>query len=148
MDYKSVYEAPTLDEEVSMATERFSLTKTQQEVWKAAAVDRRETEKQTRAALESKSNDYNKDAVYKGLRSAQNQFYETITGYFDPTQKRALERDRIILEEKRKMIAKLPPPVITPTITIAPIDSAAIAPQKGKKKSSQKSKTKKKPIGT
>jgi hypothetical protein len=149
MDYKSVYEAATLEEEVQMATERFNLTKPQQEAWATAAVDRRETEKQTRAKLESKTNDYSKDAVYRGLRSAQNQFYETITGYFDPSQKQLLEKDRIIIEEKRKMIAKLPPPVIAPTVTVAPVDSTAIKAEMEKnKKIKAKSKKKKKPIGT
>jgi hypothetical protein len=149
MDYKSVYEAATLEEEVQMATERFNLSKSQQEVWATAAVDRREKEKQTRVALESKNNDYSKNDIYKGLRSAQTEFYETITGFFDPTQKRALERDRLILEEKRKMIAKLPPPVIAPTVTVAPIDSTAIKAEMLKeKKAKQKARKKKKTVGT
>jgi hypothetical protein len=147
-DYKSVYEAATLEEEVQMATERFNLSKSQQEVWATAAVDRRETEKQARVKLESKSNDYSRDAVYRGLRAAQSQFYETITGYFDPSQKQLLEKDRIIIEEQRKMIAKLPPP-IAPTVTVAAVDSTAIKAEMEKnKKAKGKSKKKKKPLGT
>jgi hypothetical protein len=150
MDYKSVYEAATLEEEVQMATERFNLTKSQQEVWANAAVDRRETEKQARVALEAKNKDLNKDAVYRGLRNAQSQFYETITGYFEPSQKQLLEKDRIIIEEKRKMIAKLPPPVITPTV--APVDSTAIKAEMEKaekdKKAKARAKRKKKTVGT
>jgi hypothetical protein len=150
IDYKSVYEAATLEEEVQMATERFKLTKSQQEVWAGAAVDRREIEKLTRAKLESKVDDYSKTDVYKGLRSAQNQFYETIIGYFDPTQKQLMERERVIMDEKRKMIAKLPPPVIAPTVTVAPIDSAAIYESQKSKKAKAKAKPKKKKqaIGT
>src|SRR5687767_2997744 len=44
LDYKSVYEAATIEEEVKMATERFTLTPAQQEVWLKAATDRRAVE--------------------------------------------------------------------------------------------------------
>jgi hypothetical protein len=147
MDYKSVYEAATIEEELQMATERFNLTKEQQEVWQTAAVDRRETEKQARGKLDAKNtttnttSNYDKEPIYRGLKSAQNMFYETIIGYLNPAQKSALETDRMILEEKRKRVAKLPPPVIAPTVTVAPVDSAAIkASDKGSKKSKKKKK--------
>lgn len=147
MDYKNVYEAETLEEEVQLATERFNLNTTQQEVWATAAVNRRLVEKQTRAKLESKDTDYSRHDAYKGLKMAHSEFCETITGYFNPTQKQAMEKDRIILEEKRKMIVKLPPPVIAPTITVAPIDSAAIYESEKIKKAKQRSKKKKKANG-
>lgn len=144
VDYKSVYEAATLEEEVKMAAERFNLSASQQDLWTVAATDRRETEKQARFKLEAKTID-NKDAVYRGLRAAQNSFYEKIVGYLNPTQKQALETDRIILEEKRKKIAKLPPPVIAPTVTVVPVDSAAI--KASNKAKAKKSKKKKKTVG-
>src|ERR1043166_4552445 len=42
VDYKSVYEAATTEEEVKMAAERFGLTTSQQDMWLTAATDRRE----------------------------------------------------------------------------------------------------------
>lgn len=145
MDYKSVYEAATLEEEVKMATERFSLTKTQQDLWSTIAVDRRGVEKRTKELLESKDPNLSKDNVYKGLRNAQNTFYEKITGHLSPTQKSAMETDRTIMEEKRKRIAKLPPP--TPTVTVMPVDSAAIKAEEKAKAPAKKSKKKKKAVG-
>lgn len=145
INYKSVYEAATLEEEVQMATERFNLTESQKEVWMTAATDRRETERQFRAKLESKATDYDKDGVYRGLRSAHNTFHETIIAYLNPAQKQSLETDRLILEEKRKKVSKLPPPVIAPTVTVAPVDSAAI--KETEKGAGKKSKKKKKAVG-
>src|SRR5207237_10072490 len=72
MDYKSVYEASTLEEEIQMAAKRFNLTKSQQDVWAAAAFDRRIAEKQVYEKFDSKTMDYSKDANYRGLRTAQN----------------------------------------------------------------------------
>lgn len=141
MDYKSVYEAATLEEEVKMATERFSLNKSQQEVWLTAAVDRRQTEKQAYEKLNSKGVEYSKDAVYMGLRMAQNSFYETVTGYLNPDQKQALELDRTIRAEKQRRLAKLPP--VAPVVTVAPIDSAAIKEAEKVKPVEKKSKKKK-----
>lgn len=146
MDYKSVYDSPTVDEEVKMATERFALTKSQQDVWLTAATERRETEKKAHDILESKDPSYSKESVYKGLRSAHNAFYETIMGYLTPHQKQALEADRLVLDEKRKRIAKLPPPPPpAPTITVAPVDSTAIKADEKAKQQQKKSKNKKKP---
>jgi hypothetical protein len=144
IDYKSVYEAATLEEEVKMATERFSLTKSQQDVWMTAAVDRRAAEKAARDKFDSKASSYEKDGMYRGLRTSHNTFYETITGYLSPSQKQAMEYDRMILEEKRKRVAKLPPPPPpAPTVTVAPVDSTAIkAAEKDKAKSKKKAKKK------
>jgi hypothetical protein len=147
MDYKSVYEAATVEEEVKMATERFNLTPSQQDVWLTAATDRRETERQARGMLESKATNYEKEPTYKGLRSAQNTFYETVIGYLSPAQKQALETDRLIHLEKQKRLAKLPPPPPpTPTVTVVPVDSAAIKQTEKGKGSGKKSKKKKQPI--
>ena len=143
MDYKSVYETATVEEEVKMAAERFSLTPEQQDIWLTAATDRRLAEKQVSDKLaNSKEGDYDKNGVYRGLRTSHNTFHETITGYLSPTQKQALERDRLILNEKQKRMAKLPPPPPpAPTVTVAPVDSAAIKePETGKKKSKKKKK--------
>ncbi|MCE3229724.1 MAG: hypothetical protein K0S32_4275 [Bacteroidetes bacterium] len=147
IDYKSVYDASTLDEEVKMAAERFSLTPSQQDVWKKAAVDRREAEKKTKTYLESTNNTYDKSGAYVGLRTAHNEFYQTIIGYLSPAQKQALETDRTILEEKRKQLAKITPPaVITPTVI--PVDSTAIKAEMEKEKAAaKKSKKKKKAKG-
>lgn len=146
VDYESVYEAATIEEEVQMATERFNLTQSQQDVWLAAAADRRVAEKQFRDKVDSKATDYDKESVYRGLKSSQNTFYETIIGYLNPAQKQAMETDRWILEEKRKKIAKLPPPIIAPTVTVAPVDSAAIKEPENTKGAGKK-KTKKKKKG-
>jgi hypothetical protein len=138
-----VYDAPTVEEEVKMAAERFSLTPAQQDAWLAAAVERRETEKPAREKLDSKSSSYEKEGAYRGLRSSQNMFYETIIGYLSPAQKQAFETDRLILNEKQKKLAKLPPPPPpAPTVTVAPVDSAAI--KKEEKAKGKKSKKKKK----
>jgi hypothetical protein len=146
MDYKSVYEAATIEEEVKMAAERFNLTPSQQDVWLSAAVDRREAERQAREKLDSKAANYEKDPVYRGLRSSQNTFYETIIGYLTPAQKQAMETDRAILQEKQKRLAKLPPPPpSTPTVTIAPVDSTAIKEAEKSKGTGKKSKKKRKP---
>ena len=142
MDYKSVYEAATLEEEVKMAGERFKLTKSQQEVWMTAAVDRRQVEKQAYEKINSKGVEYSKDAVYMGLRIAHNTFYETITGYLNPAQKQALELDRIIRTEKQKRLAKLPP--AAPVVIVAPVDSAAIKEAEKVKATDKKSKKRKK----
>jgi 1,2-phenylacetyl-CoA epoxidase PaaB subunit len=147
IDYKSVYETATIEEEVKMATERFNLTPSQQDMWLVAATDRRATEKQAQEKLDSKAANYEKDGIYRGLRSAQNTFYETIIGYLSPVQKQALETDRLIMEEKRKKLAKLPPPTPAPTVTVAPVDSAAIKETEKSKVKSKKSKKKKKAVG-
>jgi hypothetical protein len=129
-DYKSVYEAATLEEEVQMAAERFNLSKSQQDVWIDAATDRRKVEKRVYEHLDSKVTDYNysKDAAYKELRISHNTFYEIIIGYLNPAQKQALETDRAILHEKQKRLAKLAPPP-APTVTVAPVDSTLIKEQ-------------------
>lgn len=146
MDYKNVYEAPTIDEEVKMAAERFNLTPAQQDMWRTAAVDRRDAEKIARGQLEQRTDNYDRAPVYKGLRMAQNTFYETIIGYLNPAQKQALETDRLILEEKRKQLAKIAPPPVAPTVTVAPVDSTAIKAEM-EKTSGKKSKKKKKAVG-
>ena len=148
MDYKSVYEAVTLEEEVQMAAERFHLTPSQQQVWQTAATDRRESEKRVREKLDSKDADYSRDAVYRELRTSHNTFYEAIVGYLNPSQKQALEFDRAVLAEKQKRLAKLPPPPPpAPTVTVAPVDSAAIKEAEKIKTPAKKSKKKKKPAG-
>ncbi len=129
LDYKSVYEAATLEEEVLMATERFSLTLSQQDVWMTAAVDRRAAEKQAYEKLNSTATDYSKDAVYKGLRYAHNTFSEKIIGYLTPNQKYALDLDRAILHERQLRVAKLAPPPPPPTVTVSPVDSTLIKDQ-------------------
>jgi hypothetical protein len=149
IDYKSVYEAPTLEEEVKMATERFTLTPAQQEVWQLAATDRRAAEKLAHTKLDSNANSYERDGAYRGLRTSHNEFHDAISGYLTPTQKRALEDDRVVLEEKRRRLAKLPPPPPpAPTVTVAPVDSAAIkeAEKVEKAKAGKKSKKKKKAV--
>jgi hypothetical protein len=148
INYKSVYEAATLEEEVQMAAERFNLTKSQQDVWMTAAVDRRKTEKEVYEKLSSKDVDYSKDAVYRGLRMSHNTFHEIVVGHLNPAQKQALEEDRAILHEKQRRLAKLSPPP-APTVTVAPVDSAAIKEQILKeaekiKAAEKKSKAKKK----
>jgi hypothetical protein len=146
MDYKSVYETASIEEEVKMASDRFQLTSSQQEMWMVAAADRRQAEKQVREKLDSKTQNYEKDGIYRGLRTAQNTFHETIIGYLTPTQKQALETDRLILQEKQKRLAKLPPPPPpAPTVTVAPVDSAAIKAAEKDKQKGKKSKKKKKP---
>jgi hypothetical protein len=148
MDYKSVYDTPTVEEEVKMAAERFNLTPSQQEVWLTAATERRETEVPARGKIDSKAANYEKESAYRGLRSAQNTFYETITGYLSPAQKQALETDRMIVQEKQKRLAKLapPPPPPASTVTVPPVDSIAIKQAEKEKKTSKKSKKKKQPI--
>jgi len=144
-DYKSVFEAPTVEDEVKMATERFSLTNDQQEMWLVAATDCRQAEKQAYDKLGSKSQDYQKASVYSGLRSSLTTFHETVVGHLSPSQKQALESDRLILEEKRQRLAKLPPPPPpAPTVTAAPVDSSAIKQAEKDKKTGKKSKKKKK----
>jgi hypothetical protein len=144
LDYKSVYEAPTIEEEVQMAAERFNLTPSQQEVWLTAATDRREVERQSRAMIDSKAQNYEKEGAYKGLRVAQNEFYETVIGYLNPAQKQAMETDRVIMQEKQKKLAKLPPPPppVT-TVTVAPVDSTLIKKEEKSKTSGKKTKKKK-----
>jgi hypothetical protein len=142
VDYKSVYDSPTVEEEVKMAADRFNLTKSQQDVWLSAASDRRLVENQVRGKLESNAPLYEKDPAYRGLRSAQNTFYETIIGYLSPAQKQSLETDRAILQEKQKRLAKLPPAAPTPTVTVAPVDSATIKPVEKSKSKSKKTKKK------
>ena len=145
MDYKSVYDVATLEEEVQKATERFSLTKSQQDVWSVAAYDRRAVEKQAYEKLNSNATDYSKAAVYSGLRSAHNTFYETITGYLTPAQKQAMVLDREIMAEKQKRLAKIPPP--PPTVTVAPVDSTLIKQEmKIKEADLKKAKKKKKKV--
>jgi hypothetical protein len=145
MDYKSVYETATLEEEVEMATGRFHLTPSQQDVWKVAATERRITEKQVYEKLESKDTDYSRDAMYKALRTSHNTFYEAIIGYLNPNQKQAIEFDRTVIAEKQKRLAKLPPPPPpAPTVTVAPVDSAALK-ESEKVKAGKKTKKKKKP---
>jgi hypothetical protein len=148
LDYKSVYEAATVEEEVKMAAERFNLTQSQQVTWTAAAIERRESEKQFRDIQDSKANDYDKSGAYKGLRSAHNTFHETIIGYLSPPQKEALEADRLVLNEKQRKLAKLPPPPPpAPKDTVAPVDSSAIKAAEKNKKTGKKSKKRKKPVG-
>jgi hypothetical protein len=150
VDYKSVYEAATVEEEVKMAAERFNLTPSQQEVWLNAATDRRAAEKQSQDKLGSKNANYERDGAYRGLRTAHNNFHQSIVGFLSPAQKQAFERDRLILQEKQQRLAKLPPPPPpAPTVTVAPVDSAAIKDSdKSKSKSKgKKSKKKKKAVG-
>jgi hypothetical protein len=141
MDYKSVYDVATVEEEVKVAAERFNLTEAQQEIWLNAATDRRLMEKKANDKFESTASSYDREGAYRGLRASQAMFYETIIGYLSPSQKQALETDRLIMEEKNKRLAKLPPPPPpAPTVTVAPVDSTAIkaeqdkAGKKGKKK--------------
>ncbi len=153
LNYKSVYEAETLEEEVKMAAERFSLTKSQQEVWMTAAEDRRKTEKDVYEKLNLKDPNISKDGLYRSLRTAHNTFSENILGYLTPAQKQAIEFDRSILNEKQKRVAKIAPPP-APTVTVAPVDSTLIKEQilkeaekiKAAEKKS-KSKKKKKAVG-
>lgn len=149
MDYKSVYEAGTAEEEAQMAAERFNLSKSQQEVWLTSAIDRRQSEKQAYEKLNSKDMNYSKDAVYMGLRISQNTFYETVIGYLNPAQKQALELDRTIRNEKQRRLAKLPPPPPpAPTVTVVPVDSVAIKEQEKIKAAEKKPKKKKKVAGS
>jgi hypothetical protein len=143
MDYISVYETATIEEEVKLAAERFNLSPSQQDVWLSAGTERREAEKRARVLLDSKATSYEKEPTYRGLRTAQNTFYETIIGYLAPTQKQALERDRLIHLEKQRRLAKLPPPP-PPTVTVAPVDSAAIKQAELDKKAKEKKSKKKK----
>jgi hypothetical protein len=144
VDYKSVYEASSLEEEVQMAAARFELTKAQQDIWLEAATDRRLTENKFRDQANAKG-DHNMDAAYRELRTSQNTFYETVIGYLSPAQKQKMEFDRNILNEKQKKLAKIPPPPPpTPTITAVPVDSAAIKESEKKKAAGKKSKKKKK----
>ncbi|MDF2449570.1 MAG: hypothetical protein K0R26_2074 [Bacteroidota bacterium] len=149
MDFKSVYEAATLEEEVQTATERFLLSKSQQEVWYTAAFDRRIAEKQIYDKLSANTPDYSKEGGYKALRMAQNAFYETIIGYLTPAQKQSLEMDRVIRTEKQRRLALLPPPPPpAPTVTVAPVDSTSIKEAEKLKAPAKKSKKKKKPAGS
>jgi hypothetical protein len=145
MDYKSVYETATAEEEVKMATERYNLTAAQQDVWLKAANDRRFLEKQSNDKIASNVQNFEKDGAYRGLRSAQTEFHETITGYLSPAQKQALETDRLIHEEQQKRLAKLPPPPPpAPVVTVTPVDSTAIKQAaKEKEKATKKSKKRK-----
>jgi hypothetical protein len=145
IDYKSVYEAATLEDEVQLAAERFGLTKSQQDVWADAATDRRLTEKQFREKFDSKAVNSSKEAMYKGLRSAQSTFYETVIGYLSPAQKARVEFEREVVNERERRLAKIPPPPPPPpTVTVAPIDSTAIkAEEKAKAAAEKKSKKKK-----
>jgi hypothetical protein len=148
IDYKSVYEAATIEEEVKMAAERFNLTKAQQDTWLSIAGTRREAEKNARKQLETKADNYERGPVYQGLRAAQTEFYQIIIGYLTPAQKNALEVDRLIMEEKRKQVAKLSPPTpVTPTVNVIPVDSAAIKAAEKEKATEKKSKKKKKTVG-
>lgn len=149
MDYKSVYDAATAEEETQLAAERFSLSKSQQDVWLTSAIERRQSEKQAYDKLNSKDMNYSKDAVYMGLRISQNAFYETVIGYLNPDQKQALELDRTIRNEKQRRLAKLPPPPPpAPIVTVAPIDSAAVKEQEKIKAAEKKPKKKKKAAGS
>jgi hypothetical protein len=146
IDYKSVYEATTVEEEVKLAAERFGLSASQQDMWLQAATDRRLTEKQVREKLDSKA-DFDRDGVYRGLRASQNTFHETIMGYLNPTQKQSFETDRLILQEKQKRLAKMPPPPPpAPTVTVPAVDSAAIKASEEPKAKGKKSKKKKKAV--
>jgi hypothetical protein len=148
LDYKSVYETATVEEEVVMASERFGLTTSQQDMWLKAAGDRRQSEKQFRDKIESKT-DFDKSGAYMGLRSSLNTFHETIIAYLTPAQKQALETDRLILQEKQQRVAKLPPPPPpAPTVTAAPVDSAAIKETEKNKVKGKKARKKKKPAGS
>jgi hypothetical protein len=149
LDYKSVYEAATIEEEVKMAAERFSLSPSQQDVWLTAATDRRAAEKQSQDMLGSKAANYDKEGAYRGLRTAHNTFHQSIVGFLSPAQKQAFERDRLILQEKQQRLAKLPPPPPpAPTVTVAPVDSSAIKETDEKKSKGKKSKKKKKAVGS
>jgi hypothetical protein len=144
VDYKSMFEAATVEEEVKMATERLTLSPDQQDMWLRAATDRRRAEKQAYDKLDSKSQDYQKSAVYGGLRSAQNTFHETIIGHLSPSQKGSLERDRLIQQEKQQILAATPPPPPTPTVAPVQVDSAAIKEADKSKTTGKKAKKKKK----
>ncbi len=143
MDYKSVYETASVEEEVQLATERFSLTAEQQDIWLVAARDRRQSESFARGKLDSNDINLSKEGVYRGLKAAQSTFYETVIGYLTPVQKQQLESDRVIINEKQKRLAKLPPPPPppAPVDTMPAIDSTAVkaadldkdAGKKGKK---------------
>jgi hypothetical protein len=141
IDYKSVYEAETLEDEVKFATDRFSLTPTQQDIWLTAAKERREIEKNARIKFDAKDPNTDKAAVYMGLRAAHNTFYEIIIGYLSPAQKQSLEEERLIQQERQKRLAKLTPPptLVIDSVKVAPIDSSMIKPvDPPKKKKSQK----------
>ena len=148
LNYKSVYEAATLEEEVKMAAERFSLTKSQQDVWMTAAEDRRKTEKDVYEKLNAKDPNISKDGLYRSLRNSHNVFSEQIIGYLSPAQKQSMEWDRAILNEKQKRVAKIAPPP-PPPVEVAPVDSTLIKEQILKeaekiKAEQKKSKSKKK----
>lgn len=142
LDYKSVYETATVEEEVKMAAERFGLTQAQQDLWLTAATERRFTEKQAQSRLDSNAGNITREGVYRGLRSSHTAFHETISGYLTPAQKQAIETDRQILIEKQRRLAKLPPPPPpTPTVAAIPVDSAATKePEPPGKKSKKKKK--------
>lgn len=152
LEYKSVYDAPTLEEEVKMATERFRLSKPQQEIWLTAAEERRQTEKQVYDKLRTTDVNYDKGPDYRALRTSHNAFFEEVVGYLNPAQKEEMEFDRAILQEKQNRIAKLPPPPPPPsTVTVVSVDTAAIILQAEKKKEAEKkakSKNKKKPAAS
>jgi 1,2-phenylacetyl-CoA epoxidase PaaB subunit len=124
IDYKSVFETETVEEEVKMAAERFNLTEAQQDIWLVAATERRQSEKQSRDKLGQKTGSYERENIYRGLRTSATTFHETITGYLNPSQKQSLENDRLIMQEKQKRLARIPPP--PPVDTVAPVDSVAI----------------------
>jgi hypothetical protein len=147
LDYKSVYEAASLEEEVKMAAERFKLSQDQQEMWTQAAEDRRKVEQQAKEKLSTATNSYEKDPIYRGLRTAQNDFYTTIVGYLTPVQKQYFETDRLILQEKQQRLAKLPPPPPpAPTVTAVPIDSV-LTKEPQKEPAKAKAKKRKKEVG-
>lgn len=133
-----------------MATERFSLTPDQADIWLTAATDRRAAEKKVRETLDSKAETYERSNVYRGLRTSLNTFHETITGYLTPAQKQALENDRMIIQEKQRRLAKLPPPpppAPVDTVSVAPVDSTAIKQEAEKSKGKSKKAKKKKKAG-
>jgi hypothetical protein len=146
VDYKSMFETATVEEEVKMATERLSLSTDQQDLWLRAATDRRRAEKQAYDKLDSKSQDYQKNSVYGGLRTAQNLFHESIIGHLSPSQKSMLERDRLIQAEKQQIIANTPPPPPTPSVAPVQVDSAAIKETEKSKTAGKKGKKKKKTV--
>ncbi|MBL7930680.1 MAG: hypothetical protein JNL60_02195, partial [Bacteroidia bacterium] len=157
VDYKSVYEAPTPEEEVKIAAERFNLTLDQQDIWLLAAKDRREGERKFRE-FDAKAGNADRDGAYRGYRTSQNAFYETIIGHLTPQQKAAFERDRLIIEERDKRLARwnqenpsAPTSSIqTTTVTVVPttfgMDSTAIKQKNKEKGNSKKTKKKKQAV--
>lgn len=155
IDYKSVYETPTAEEEVLAATERFTLTPDQQDIWLLAAKDRREGERQFKEKADSKTASYEMDGAYRGYRTSQNTFYETIIGHLSPSQRSSFERDRLIIEERDKRLARWPmerpaasSTVQTTTVTVVPTtfgqDSATVKPNQKDKPANKKATKKKK----